>query len=62
MNTLGQSEETFRILVEGVSVMVWSAQSDGFIRYFNAYALAFTGSGRLALWSKSSGRKIKAPP
>ncbi len=43
MNTLGQSAETFRLLGEGVPVMVWSAQSDGFIGYFSPYALAFMG-------------------
>ena len=43
MNTLGQSEETFRILAEGIPVMVWSARSDGFIEYFNPHALAFMG-------------------
>jgi hypothetical protein len=44
MNTLGQSEETFRILAEGgILVMVWSARSDGFIDYFNPHALAFMG-------------------
>jgi PAS domain S-box-containing protein len=43
MNTLGQSEETFRILAEGLPVMVWSARSDGFIEYFNPQASAFMG-------------------
>ena len=42
-NTLGQSEETFRILAEGIPVMVWSARSDGFIEYFNPHALGFMG-------------------
>src|ERR1700722_7733941 len=43
MNTLGQSEETFRILAEGLPVMVWSARPDGFIEYFNPKASAFLG-------------------
>jgi PAS domain S-box-containing protein len=46
MNTLGQSEETFRILAESIPVMVWSARSDGFIEYFNPHALAFMGLSR----------------
>jgi PAS domain S-box-containing protein len=43
MKTLGQNEESFRILAESLPVMVWSAGSDGFIEYFNAQALAFLG-------------------
>jgi PAS domain S-box-containing protein len=43
MNTLGQNEENFRILAEGLPVMVWSARSDGFIEYFNPQASAFMG-------------------
>jgi PAS domain S-box-containing protein len=43
MNTLGHSEETFRILAESLPIMVWSARSDGSIEYFNPHALAFTG-------------------
>jgi PAS domain S-box-containing protein len=43
MKTLGQNEESFRILAESLPVMVWSALSDGFIEYFNAQALAFLG-------------------
>ena len=51
MNNLGQSEEAFRILVEGVPVMVWSARSDGFIEILQPPRFSFHGStGGRALW------------
>jgi PAS domain S-box-containing protein len=43
MKTLVQSEEAFRLLAEGLPVMVWSPRSDGFFEYFNPHALAFMG-------------------
>lgn len=43
MKTFGQSEETYRFLVEGMPGMIWLARADGFMEYFNPHALDYLG-------------------
>jgi PAS domain S-box-containing protein len=43
MKTLGQSEETYRLLVESMPGMVWLGRSDGFIEYLTPHALDYLG-------------------
>ncbi len=43
MKTFGQSDETYRLLVEGMPDMIWLARADGFIEYFNPRALDYLG-------------------
>jgi PAS domain-containing protein len=43
MKTLGQSEETYRLLVESMPGIVWLGRSDGFIEYLTPHALDYLG-------------------
>ena len=38
-----ESEETYRVLVEGLPMMVWLGRSDGFIEFFSPHALQYLG-------------------